>query len=168
MTSNKIRITPPSTVEERLKRALIPPRWDLARITWRELRRGEPELKLLPFLLDRSRAAMDIGSNRGIWARQMARYCRTVWAFEPNPKLFPVLKAGLGSTITCRAEALSDRNGETELLVPGKGNRVSNQTASLNAYRNGGLSHIRVPVPMARLDALAPSPTGFLKIDVEG
>ena len=159
---------PPSTVEERLKRLLVPPRLDLARITRRELRRGEPELRLLPFLIDRDRAAMDIGANRGIWAGQMAKLCPAVWAFEPNPKLFAVLSASAASNVACRSEALSDQDGGTSLLVPGSGTRYSNQGASLSPIKVGDQPHMRVPVTMARLDSLSPPPTGLLKIDVEG
>lgn len=159
---------PPSTFEEKLKRALIPPRLELARITRRELRKGEPELRLLPFLLDRARAAMDIGANRGIWAGLMAQHCKTVWAFEPNPKLFPILAAAAPSNVRCRAEALSDHDGTADLLVPGQGRNFSNQGASLSRTKVGDQPHMSVPVQMARLDALDPPPTGFLKIDVEG
>jgi FkbM family methyltransferase len=98
----------------------------------------------------------------------MAKYCSTVWAFEPNPKLFAVLCASAVSNISCRAEALSDQDGQTSLLVPGSGNRYSNQGASLSPVKVGDQPHMRVPVTMARLDSLSPPSTGLLKIDVEG
>ena len=40
--------TPPSTLQEKIKRALFSPRHELKRIVARELRKGEPELRLLP------------------------------------------------------------------------------------------------------------------------
>ena len=159
---------PPSTLEERVKRALVPPRLELKRIVAREKRKGEAGLRLLPFLLDPARAAMDIGANRGIWAHEMAQCCDTVWAFEPNPKLFAVLKAAAGKTVSCRSEALSNAAGEAELLIPGEAGRYSNQGASLNPDKVGDRAHMRVKVATARLDDLDPPPTGFLKIDVEG
>jgi hypothetical protein len=55
-------------------------------------RKGEPGLRLLPFLVDPDRLAMDIGANRGIWADEMARLTEAVWAFEPNPKLYAFLE----------------------------------------------------------------------------
>ncbi|TGY88352.1 FkbM family methyltransferase [Marinicauda algicola] len=159
---------PPATLEERLKRALVPPRLELARITRRELKKGEPELRLLPHLLDRSRAAMDIGANRGIWAGLMARHCGTVWAFEPNPKLFAVLERAAAPNVECRRIALSDAAGEAMLMIPGEAGRYSNQGASLSRDKIGTRAHMSVSVDAARLDDLDPPPTGFLKIDVEG
>ncbi|MFP4519271.1 MAG: FkbM family methyltransferase [Oceanicaulis sp.] len=159
---------PPSTLEERLKRALIPARLELKRIVAREKRKGEAGLRLLPFLLDPSRAALAIGANRGIWAHEMAKSCRSVWAFEPNPKLFAVLSAAAKTPVECRCEALSDTPGEAELLIPGEAGRYSNQGASLNPDKVGGRAHMKVRVPTARLDDLDPPPTGFMKVDVEG
>ncbi len=158
----------PSTFEEKLKRALVPPRLDLMRVTWREMWRGEPELRILPFLLDRSRAAMDIGANRGIWANVMARHCETVWAFEPNPKLFNTLTSATGSKVRCFPDALSDKIGEASLMVPGANKRFSNQGASLSETKIKSAPHITVPVRQSTLDSLSPPPTGLLKIDVEG
>ncbi|MEQ8406322.1 MAG: FkbM family methyltransferase [Oceanicaulis sp.] len=159
---------PPSTLEERLKRALIPARLELKRIVAREKRKGEAGLRLLPFLLDPSRAGLDIGANRGIWAHEMAQVCGAVWAFEPNPKLYAVLKSAASKAVTCRREALSDAGGTAELLIPGEAGRYSNQGASLNPDKVGGRAHMQVQVTTARLDDLEPPPTGFMKIDVEG
>lgn len=163
-----VSAAPPLTLEERIKRTLVPPRLELRRIVAREKRKGEPGLRLLPFLLDPRRAALDIGANRGIWASEMAAACETVWAFEPNPKLFAFLAAAASPRVSCRAEALSDQGGEAELLIPGEAGRYSNQGASLNPDKVGARPHMRVTVKTARLDDLDPPQTGFMKIDVEG
>ena len=159
---------PPSTLEERLKRTLVPPRLELKRIVARELKKGEPGLKLVPLLVDPKRAALDIGANRGIWAHEMARFTSAVLAFEPNPKLFTVLQRAAKKPVLCRPEALSDADGEAELLIPGQGVRFSNQGASLNPDKVGEAAHMRVTVKTAALDHLDPPPIGFMKIDVEG
>ncbi len=159
---------PPPTLEERLKRALVPPALELWRITRREKLKGEPGLKLLPFLIDPERAALDIGANRGIWAGEMARLTDMVWAFEPNPKLFAFLVSALGGQVICRGEALSDTDGQAALMVPGSAGRYSNQQASLSAQRVADAAHMKVGVSTARLDSLDPPPVGFMKIDVEG
>jgi hypothetical protein len=70
--------------------------------------------------------------------------------------------------VTCHAIALSDSEGEAELMIPGAGKRYSNQGASLNPDKIAGAAHMRVTVPTAPLDALDPPPVGFMKIDVEG
>ncbi len=159
---------PPSTLEEQIKRALIPARLELQRIVRRELKKGEPGLKLVPLLVDPGRAALDIGANRGIWAHEMARFAKAVLAFEPNPKLFAVLQKAARKPVLCRPEALSDSEGEAELLIPGSEGRFSNQGASLNPAKVGDAAHMRVTVRTARLDDLDPPPVGFMKIDVEG
>jgi FkbM family methyltransferase len=159
---------PPLTLEERVKRALVPARLELRRIVARERRKGEYGLRLLPGLVDPKRLAIDIGANRGIWAHEMAALCPAVWAFEPNPKLFDFLKRAAGPRVTCHAIALSDSEGEAELMIPGGGRRYSNQGASLNPDKIAGAAHMRVPVRTAPLDALDPPPVGFMKIDVEG
>ncbi|WBQ12384.1 FkbM family methyltransferase [Hyphomonadaceae bacterium BL14] len=159
---------PPLTLEERLKRALVPPRLELKRIVARERHKGEYGLRLLPDLVDPDRLAVDIGANRGIWAHEMARLCPAVWAFEPNPKLYDFLHRAAGPRVTCHAIALSDADGEAELMIPGADGRYSNQGASLNPDKIAGAAHMCVPVRAAPLDALDPPPVGFMKIDVEG
>lgn len=159
---------PPATLEERLKRLLAPPRLELARITARELRRGEPELRLAPFLVDPDRLALDIGANRGIWTAVAARRARRVIAFEPNPKLYRVLAAALPANAEARRIALSDRDGEAALEVPRSARGFSNQHASLNPARNAGREVRAVTVETRRLDGLDLPPVGFMKIDVEG
>ena len=159
---------PPSTWMDSLKRTLVPARWTLARITAREWHSGEPELRLLPQLVDPNRAAFDIGANRGIWANVMARYCETVWAFEPNPKMFDLLSRASRSRVVCRTEALSDADGEIEFLIPGEGQHFSSQGGSLSPVKIGDRPHMRVPVMRARLDDLDTPPVGLMKIDVEG
>ena len=37
--------------------------------------------------------ACDIGANKGVYSFFLARLCPRVHAFEPHPKLFPILKA---------------------------------------------------------------------------
>ena len=159
---------PPSSFEERLKRSLIPPRWELARIVRRELKKGEPELRLVPFLALPDRLALDIGANRGIWTHVLAPRVGQVIAFEPNPKMFRILSAALPANAEARLLALSDQDGTALLEVPQRNGGWSNQHASLNPHRNDGLTIGKVEVEMRALDSLDLPPVGFIKIDVEG
>ena len=160
--------TPPSTLEERLKRFFVPARTELRRVTARELRTGEPELRLVPFLVDPGRAAIDAGANRGIWSEVLAPLCPKVYAFEPNPKLFPILRAGARANVECFAYGLSDADGAADLFVPGEGARFSNQGATLNPAKVEGAAHESTRVETRKLDSLSLDPVGFIKIDVEG
>lgn len=160
--------TPPATLAESIKRALFSPRSELKRVVARELRRGEPELALLPDLVDPTRAALDVGANRGVWTHVLAGLCPRVYAFEPNPKMFAILEAARPANAVVRSLAASDRAGTAELCVPRSARGYSNQHASLEAGRMGGRDFGRVEVETARLDDLDLPPCGFIKIDVEG
>jgi FkbM family methyltransferase len=161
--------TPPVTFEDFVKRRLVPPRLTLARIVAREWRRGEPELRLTPFLVDPERAAVDAGANRGIWSEVMARHTRQVFAFEPNPKLFEFLQAAAGPRVTASQIALSDASGEAVLSVPMYKRGYSNQHATLDDRFDRTSTPVgKIRVKTRRLDDMDLPPIGFMKIDVEG
>lgn len=159
--------TPRLTFEERLKHTFIPPRlysWILYR---KGLARGERELGLVPFLAQRHRVSIDAGAHKGVYSFAMARCSAHVHAFEPNPKLFAILKRGAGAKVTAYNMALADRVAEMDLRIPAKGARVSNQRGSLSAVAVPD-NYRTVPVRVSRLDDLGIADVGFIKIDVEG
>lgn len=158
---------PPSTFEEGLKRLLIPPRLYLWWRANKELLKGEKELGLLPFLVDRSRVALDVGANKGVWAYLLAGLCRKVHAFEPNPKAFELLRRGLAGLAVTQKLALSNRNGVADLRIPRRRRGYSNQGGSLSPASVGS-EHGSVTVEVATLDGLGIDDVGFMKIDVEG
>lgn len=160
--------SPPTTFQERLKRALFSPQQELKRVIKRELRKGEPELRLLPGLVDPARAAVDVGANRGVWTHQMAALCPRVYAFEPNPKMFAILDAARPANVIARQFALSDRSGTADLNVPRSPRGYSNQHASLENSWIAGRTFGVVKVETHSLDSLDLEPCGFIKIDVEG
>lgn len=160
--------TPPTTFREKIKRAVFSPRQELKRIVARELRRGEPELRLLPDLVDPARVAIDVGANRSVWTHQLAGLCPCVYAFEPNPKMFAILDAAKPAKVITRRIALSDRSGVASLNVPRSARGYSNQHASLENNWSGAMECGVVEVATARLDDLDIPPCGFIKIDVEG
>ncbi|TXT26055.1 MAG: FkbM family methyltransferase [Rhodocyclaceae bacterium] len=160
--------TPPTTFRERIKRAVFSPRQELKRIVARELRRGEPEIHLLPELVDPARVAIDVGANRGVWTHQLAALCPTVYAFEPNPKMFAILDAARPANVIASRAALSNRSGVASLNVPRSARGFSNQHASLENNWSGAMEFGVVEVTTTRLDDLDIPPCGFIKIDVEG
>ena len=98
----------------------------------------------------------------------LARICPKVYAFEPNPKLFPMLAAGARANVQCLPYGLSDADGAADLMVPGEGVRYSNQGATLNPAKVLGVKHGTLQIETRRLDSLPLDPVGFVKIDVEG
>ena len=67
---------PPWTLEERLKFALVPASLYMRYRTNKELRRGEGEVALLPFLADPARVNLDIGANKGVYTWFLRRSSR--------------------------------------------------------------------------------------------
>jgi len=161
--------SPPFTLEERLKYALIPGPLYIRYRAAKEWRRGEPEVRLLPYLVDSERASVDIGANKGVYTYFLARWSQHVHAFEPNPKLFSVLRRTMSrsSAATLSPLAIADQAGEAELRVPLRPSGYSNQGSSLSAVKVPD-NFRAVSVQTARLDDLDIPNIGFIKIDVEG
>jgi len=159
---------PPATFEERVRGALIPPSIYYVLRARRELRRGEAELRLLPFLVDPARQAVDAGANKGVYTYWLERLSRHVHAYEPNPKMFNILKRGVGVKASVHHAALSDQAGAFALRIPkSDSGRYSNQGASLNHAKVGD-RYGEVMVATRRLDDEGLDDVGFIKIDVEG
>ncbi len=158
---------PPSTLEEKLKYALIPGSLYIRYRVWKELRRGERELALVPFLVDPARAALDVGANKGVWTWMLAQHCPKVFALEPNPKPFKVLARCKPANAEAWQIAASNATGEAELRIPLGRKGYSNQGGSLNAEKVGA-QYGSVRVPAKKLDDCGLPPIGFIKIDVEG
>ena len=134
----------------------------------RHRRRGEPELRLLPFLVDPKRVALDVGANKGIYASLLAGLARRVVAFEPNPFVLGAIKGAFPDNVTLLDIALSDRAGEAEMIIPRRrSGKLSHVGSSLRADK-AAPDAITVPVRTARLDELDIADVGFIKIDVEG
>jgi hypothetical protein len=62
-----------STLEEKLKHALIPGRLYIRYRAAKEWHRGEPEVRLLGSLIDKNRDAIDAGANKGTYTGVTAR-----------------------------------------------------------------------------------------------
>lgn len=132
----------------------------------------EPEWRLLPVLVDRTRAAVDVGANYGAYAGALCRLATRVHCFEPIPQLAAMLRVRLPPQVTVYAAAASDHAGETTLVVP---LRPDGTVASANASierSNPDLANYpslqKITCPVVRLDDVVQEPVGFIKIDVEG
>lgn len=158
---------PPAKFDEGLKYALVPGPLYIRYLVAKAWRKGEAELRLVPFLADPARVSLDVGANKGIYAHVLARHSRHVYAFEPNPKIFRVLTAWRHRRVTALPYALSNADGGSDLLIPRGARGYSNQGASLSRVKVSG-AHAAVPVDARRLDGLGLADVGFIKIDVEG
>lgn len=139
--------------------------WRTAR--WRNF---EPEFYLLEFLVDRRRAAVDVGANEGIYAARFSQLCRRVHCFEPIPWFAARLKRTLGDRVVVHETALSNTAGEAWLRVPYDGETELDGLSTLeagNPLREA--THTRIlSCRTEKLDDAVQEPIGFVKIDVEG
>lgn len=139
----------------------------------RHRRRGDPELRLLPRLVDGARASLDIGANKGVYTYWLARLSRSVVAFEPNAELCAGLAAARLPNLDCRAHALSDQDGEAWLDIPphprgGLNHPSARVTWDGSADGSAAAGGVKRRVALRRLDDLGLGDFGFIKIDVEG
>lgn len=158
--------TPPLSFEEKVKGIIIPPSLYIRSLYKRELRKGERELHLIPWLARRGQISLDIGANKGVYSYALLPHSREVHAFEPNPKSRDILTNWAGGRVIIHDIALSDQAGDATLFVP-KGNKgYSNQGSSLK--KKEAAAHGELGVKTLRLDDMNMTDIGFMKIDVEG
>jgi FkbM family methyltransferase len=136
----------------------------------RSLRRYEPELGVLPLLVDPQRTCVDAGANRGVYTYFLAKLARHVYAYEPNPAMRWILQRSAAKNVSVSDKALSDRAGDSQFAVPRSKSRCRNNAGSLKMtmLAESGDDLVVLPVKTARLDDQGVTNVGFIKIDVEG
>jgi FkbM family methyltransferase len=165
MFRTKVQLT--SRFGERLKNRLVPGRLYIRYRAGKEARQGDAEIHLLRFLVDPARNAIDAGANKGTYTYFLARLAHRVYAYEPNPKMFRLLRCNIAANVEAFPYALGDRTGRATLRVPYGAKGHSNQGASLSetkVVRN----FTPIEVETRRIDDLGLRDIGFIKIDVEG
>jgi FkbM family methyltransferase len=160
--------SPPESIEEKLKRLVVPAGLYIRYLYGKELRKGEREIRLVPFLANKGRVSLDIGANKGVYAYALLGHSAAVHGFEPNPKMFRVLESWARDRVHLHAVALGDASGTADLLIPRSRHGYSNQGGSLSQARMEGETCGIVSVDVLRLDDLGIANVGFMKIDVEG
>lgn len=134
-----------------------------ARIAFARRRRAgllDPEIALVPFLLDRDRTGVDVGAHAGFWALAMARCSPRVLAVEPIPEIAKALRRRLPRRVRVLACALSDHEGSAVLRIPADAGRATIEAA--NALADAPLERV-LRVPLHRLDRLSlEAPLGFV------
>lgn len=135
----------------------------------------EPEeVRVLAALAERSRVVLDIGSNAGFMALNMARAgAEQVHAFEPVPSTFDELTRNvelnqLGAKICCHALALGEREETADFYVPVFHGSVAASARPLFPEQENTI----VPVPVVPLDRWVAEQEvagiDLVKCDVEG
>ena len=152
---------------ENLKLALQPKRFMLPIQARRYARGKEPEIKLLPELVPAGSVAVDAGANKGVYSWWLARICREVHAFEPNPAMFRYLARAVPENVHVYEIALSDFNGKATFNLPTSGDKVHHTRGSLLDVKAASESR-SFEVEVRRLDDYPIEDLSFIKMDVEG
>jgi FkbM family methyltransferase len=127
---------------------------------------GEPELRILHRVCDRSRTALDIGANIGIYTYFLRRHSSKVHAYEPNPELAARLQR-LFHDVTVHNAACSDRMGSLILRIPIENGRAQHELASVSQNFEDVHEIVSYQVPAVTIDSEGVNDVGFIKIDVE-
>ena len=154
-------------MSRKLVRAMFP-KLMLARARSRFKRWSEVEEDLLEIVVDRQRAAVDVGAYAGTYTLRLAELAHTVYAFEPDVEMAAMLRRVAPPNVHVSQNAVSDREGTSEFHVPlSKSRRRSVNCGSLVAPRGHDYEVLRVKT--TTLDAALDNfDVGFIKIDVEG
>jgi FkbM family methyltransferase len=131
---------------------------------------AETELSFLDKIVGDDDVSIDVGANFGLYTRRLAHLSKRVHAFEPSPQMADVLRRTSPPNVTVHQLALSDRAGDSELIVPRTGDELIHGLASIEAHATkAGDSFVSVRVPVRRLDSVVEDDdVSFVKIDVEG
>jgi FkbM family methyltransferase len=130
---------------------------------------AERELLFLDKIVPPDALTVDVGANRGLYTRQLARLSRGVLAFEPATEMAALLRRTSAANVTVHEIALSDRDGEAQLFTPQSEDGLVHGLASLeHQHEEAGQRIVSSQVPIARMDTIVKRDVAFVKIDVEG
>ncbi len=148
-----------------------------AELTWAWKRRqGDPAVRIVHALARPGQQILDIGANWGLFTGRLGRLAGPtghVEAFEPLPAHAATLRALAAQlpAVDVHMTALSDHEGEAELVVPVQDGEPLTALAHLDAPAPPAAGERRVPVPLRTLDAVLGedhAPVDLVKCDVEG
>ncbi|HEY0282311.1 MAG TPA: FkbM family methyltransferase [Rhizomicrobium sp.] len=132
-------------------------------------RNCEPELWLVPKLVNRAGLAVDVGANEGYWSLQLVRYAKHVHAFEPNPICLAQLRRVLPRRVALHEVALSDSSGTKSLRFDPNNTGIGTIESGNPLDNNVGIKQIETrDVSTTCLDDFQLNGVELIKIDVEG
>ena len=140
----------------------------------------EKELSIINNFKNKNKSDVDVGVYRGVYSYKLSKQFKHVYAYEPNPLIFPYLKKNLNKIIknlTLKNFALSNSSGTVDLKIPYRSKSIFKDNIEelyklgcATIQENKNYSNFdTVKVNKIRLDEdLKNFDIGFIKIDVEG
>jgi len=164
---NKGNWIPPTSFEEKIKHIIIPHKLYIRRLVLKEWIRGRTDIKFLKYLSNKNLNSLDVGAYKGVYTYFISKYSKIVYAFEPNPKSYKILKKIVNKNVKVFPYALSDKSSSDFLKIPKGKKGYSNQGGSIRNVKldkNFG----KLKVETKKIDDLKLKNIGFIKIDAEG
>jgi FkbM family methyltransferase len=140
----------------------------------------EKELSIIDKFSNQNKSAVDVGVYRGVYSYKLAQKFKHVYAYEPNPLIYPFLEKNLTrivKNLTLSNYALSDSSGVVNLNIPNRSKSIFKDNVE-ELYKLGCASihkknlfndYKSIEVNKTTLDQnLKDINIGFIKIDVEG
>jgi FkbM family methyltransferase len=129
----------------------------------------ERELWLVSIFCDKEKIAIDIGANTGTYSYYMAKYSKSVIAFEPNTDLWAHLHRVLGPDFHLEAAALSGTSSTATLRIDHHNTGVATieDKNDLSCVADKSIVVSRT-VETRTLDSFELANVSMIKIDVEG
>lgn len=156
---------------EALIRDNFPPKLVLQLIVFKKRFFGDPEIKLLPRLLNGDKSnGVDVGAYRGLFSYHLAKYCTNVYTYEANPFLSDWLKKAVPSNVILKNIGMSSEKKNMTFSIPiikGKERASRGSFEFTQIEENVGKSR-KMDVEVERLDDQDLKDISFIKIDVEG
>ncbi len=156
------------TMVKKVARRLVSKPYLLNRHISRELRVGEPELRLLSTICRADGEFLDVGANQGFYAGYAARFSKKVIALEPHPVVAAELACSVPANVEVIRAAASDRGGTAQLRVPTSAGSDVTTRSSLESDANPGFGERTVDIELIEIDSLHIDNLVAIKIDVEG
>ena len=167
LSKNKNNWLPPTSFEEKIKHIIIPSRLYIRRLVLKEWIKGRKDIRILKYLINKEKNSIDVGAYKGVYTYFLAKYSKKVYAFEPNPKSYKILKKTVNKKVEVLPYALSNKSSFDLLKIPKGRKGYSNQGGSIRNVKldkNFG----KLKVETKKIDDLKLKNIGFIKIDAEG
>jgi FkbM family methyltransferase len=156
------------TMVKKVARRFVSKPYLLNRHISRELREGEPELRLLSSICRADGEFLDVGANQGLYAGYAARFSKRVIALEPHPVVAAEMACSVPRNVEVIRAAASDRGGTAQLRIPTSAGSDVATRASLESNVNPGFGERTVEIELIAIDSLRLNDLAAMKIDVEG
>ena len=167
LSKNKNNWLPPTSFEEKIKHIIIPSRLYIRRLVLKEWIKGRKDIRILKYLINKEKNSIDVGAYKGVYTYFLAKYSKKVYAFEPNPKSYKILRKTVNKNVEVLPYALSDKSSFDFLKIPKGKKGYSNQGGSIRNVKldkNFG----KLQIETKKIDDLKLKNIGFIKIDAEG